>query len=357
MGEKIVSLAQKLGVDPELVSLAMRVYVPPHIRVKNGKKENVDGYWRTVTRNSPLTNDEVKAIKTKAKELIGPDLKAGMKSPSIKVARRQAEIEAVNKYWNDKRNEEFNAIPPNVPDNPYDSLPRDAADIVFRQNMRKMPNLDEGTARALNTQQKGRDALPGGKDLVSPPRYKKGQRVRVDTEQGWEEGEVFAIAKEVVPGEGNRYEIKFDDGTHTNFGEHKVWPQKGPRRRTPAEVAEARKRGERVVGYAGPKRSAAEAKAILSKQKDQALKRRLPGVLADMQGAGVLDDVEGLPEGDDPTDLTPDEAYKLLQEFTGNGSVSLETLVDAGYADIAAMFFNPADVTEYIKDEYNGKAP
>jgi len=60
MGEKIVELAGKMGVDPEKVSLA-RIYIPPYVRVKDGQQENVDGYWRNVTFDK-LTPDEKQAV-------------------------------------------------------------------------------------------------------------------------------------------------------------------------------------------------------------------------------------------------------------------------------------------------------
>jgi hypothetical protein len=61
MGEKIIALAGKLGVDADSVSLA-RVYVPPHTRVSKGQTINVDGYWREAGDISQLFERERKAI-------------------------------------------------------------------------------------------------------------------------------------------------------------------------------------------------------------------------------------------------------------------------------------------------------
>lgn len=96
-GAKQVQLAHKLG--REVVALAgTRVWIPPHKSTsKSGKVVDVDGHWREITANAPMTDDEAKAIKAKAREILGPDLKQGMKSPKLKMERRLAEIEAVNK--------------------------------------------------------------------------------------------------------------------------------------------------------------------------------------------------------------------------------------------------------------------
>jgi len=60
LGENIVKLAVKLGIDPDTVQLA-RIYIPPYIRVKDGKRENVDGYWKQGSFAS-LTPEEKKAV-------------------------------------------------------------------------------------------------------------------------------------------------------------------------------------------------------------------------------------------------------------------------------------------------------
>lgn len=72
------------------------MFVPGHPRKTDDGIVQVNSYWRTVTPSSPLRKDEATAIRRKAKEILGPDLKAGMKSPRVKMERRQAEIAAVN---------------------------------------------------------------------------------------------------------------------------------------------------------------------------------------------------------------------------------------------------------------------
>lgn len=76
-----------------------------------------------------------------------------------------------------------------------------------------------------------------------------------------------------------------------------------PRRRTPEEVKAARERGERVVGYAGPRRSGAEAKAILDKQRD-----KRPGAV--IGGIGThLEVTHGRKRGRFPTEQRAAERY------------------------------------------------
>lgn len=54
-------LVVKLAAQAEVVSLA-RVWIPPFDRERNGKIEQVDGYWRTLKPGERLTALEVKAI-------------------------------------------------------------------------------------------------------------------------------------------------------------------------------------------------------------------------------------------------------------------------------------------------------
>jgi hypothetical protein len=55
MGDALVRLAQK--VDPDLVVLT-RIFIPPYPRMRLGRMENVDGYWRDVESLDELDPDE-----------------------------------------------------------------------------------------------------------------------------------------------------------------------------------------------------------------------------------------------------------------------------------------------------------
>ena len=51
---------------------------------------------------------------------------------------------------------------------------------------------------------------------------RKNTRVLVTHDLGTEQGVVAAVVREVVPGEGQRFFVRFDDGTYSAWGESSV---------------------------------------------------------------------------------------------------------------------------------------